>query len=302
MVYTGPLIDAHHHLWDLSMDRHPWLRLGGGPTALGDLAYLRHDYLPEDYLRDSAGVDVAATVCIEALWDRAHDPDEEIAWLDGLDRPERVATRYVAAADFAAPDAAARLRRLAAHPRVAGVRQAVRWHPDPARSWASRDLMDGPAWRQGAAGLAREGLVLELLMSPWQAKAVHRLASDLPDLTIVVNHCSSPIDRDAEGLDRWRRGLEAMAEAPNVHLKLSNFVAYAENPSLDAARAVLLACLDAFGARRCLWGSEYPVARKMMSYQGVTDLFRRAIGILPDADQAVILFGNAARLYRLTTP
>ena len=37
-LYRGPIIDAHIHLWDLGMDRHPWLRpTGGAIQALGDL-------------------------------------------------------------------------------------------------------------------------------------------------------------------------------------------------------------------------------------------------------------------------
>ena len=37
-LYQGPIIDPHIHLWDLGMDRHPWLRPTGGEIqALGDL-------------------------------------------------------------------------------------------------------------------------------------------------------------------------------------------------------------------------------------------------------------------------
>ena len=66
------LIDAHHHLWDLSMDRHPWL--GSRPERqffLGDYSPIKKNYLPADYLKDSAGHNVLATVHCEAEWDRA---------------------------------------------------------------------------------------------------------------------------------------------------------------------------------------------------------------------------------------
>ena len=40
--YQGPIIDAHHHLWDLSLGRHPWLTSDDGAIkALGDISYLR---------------------------------------------------------------------------------------------------------------------------------------------------------------------------------------------------------------------------------------------------------------------
>jgi predicted TIM-barrel fold metal-dependent hydrolase len=61
------LIDAHHHLWDLSMRRHPWLGDHPEPNFfMGDYSGIRRDYLPADYLRDAADHNVLATVHCEA--------------------------------------------------------------------------------------------------------------------------------------------------------------------------------------------------------------------------------------------
>jgi len=71
-LYGGPIIDAHCHLWDLGMNRHPWLRpTGGAIQALGDLAAIRRNYLVEDYRRDATNQNVIASVHVEASWDRA---------------------------------------------------------------------------------------------------------------------------------------------------------------------------------------------------------------------------------------
>ena len=68
-MYDGPIIDPHHHLWDLSMGKHPWLLPADNAVqALGGLDDLRRNYLVRDYLKDSAGYNVVATVHIEALW------------------------------------------------------------------------------------------------------------------------------------------------------------------------------------------------------------------------------------------
>ena len=59
---VGPIIDPHHHLWDLGLGRHPWLAPRAGHSGgLGDLARLRQNYLPTDYLRDAADHNIVAT-------------------------------------------------------------------------------------------------------------------------------------------------------------------------------------------------------------------------------------------------
>src|SRR6185437_10402686 len=50
------LIDAHHHLWDLRMGKHPWLcGAEEKPFFMGDYTPLKRDYLPDDYRRDAVG-------------------------------------------------------------------------------------------------------------------------------------------------------------------------------------------------------------------------------------------------------
>ena len=211
-LYRGPIIDAHCHLWDLGMDRHPWLRpVGGAIEALGDLGPIRRNYLVDDYRRDAANQNVVASVHIEAAWDRTDDPLAEIRWLETLDKSSGVAIRYIGFADLAAPDAGAALDRLAEVERCVGVRQMLSWRPaDPARSFAPRPgIADEPDFRRGVALLARHDQILELMLYPYQAHEVARLARDFPEQTFIVNHCGSPIDRDRDGMARWREGLQA---------------------------------------------------------------------------------------------
>ena len=52
---TDPIIDAHHHYWDLAMRAHPWLvREPMIPFRYGDYSVLRCNFLPDDYRRVSA--------------------------------------------------------------------------------------------------------------------------------------------------------------------------------------------------------------------------------------------------------
>jgi predicted TIM-barrel fold metal-dependent hydrolase len=298
MRYDGPIIDAHHHLWDLSMGRHPWL-IEGDPAmqSLGDLGFLRRDYLIADYLADIGAQNVVGSVCVEAVWDRGRPVEEEAAWIKALDRPRAIASRVVAWAPLASPEVEGALDVLEAQGNVAGVRETIRWHPDPAKRWTEAGILDRPEWRQGAAALARRGLVLDVLMNPYQADDVARLARDIPALRIVVNHCGTPVDRDDAGLARWRAGLRAMAEHPNVAIKLSNYGAYGADRSLPALRAVLMTCIDAFGVARAMFGSDYPVGRRAMSYAEACERFKDVAEGFSGGEQRALFCANAASIY-----
>lgn len=291
-LYAGPIVDAHHHLWDLSMDRHPWLRGRKG-------APLGRSCLPEDYLAAAEGFDLAASIHVEANWDPA-DPLGEIGWLDELARPDGIAVRYVAFADLASDDAVATLDAHAAHERVVGVRDIVSWHPDPARSAVkNRGRMLDPAWQAGLARLEALDLSFDLLMSPWQFDDAVDLFDGFPGIRFVINHCGSPFDRSPEGLSQWAEGLKRLAKAPNVWLKISDLVAYDPDWTEESLALVSRACLDAFGPNRCMLASDHPVVTLSASFRQTYDHFRRVFSDLPERDQYALFAGNAAEFYRV---
>jgi predicted TIM-barrel fold metal-dependent hydrolase len=251
--YEGPIIDAHHHLWDMSLNRHPWLTSEEGAIkALGDITYLKQDYLIDDLLADIGPQNVTGSVYVEAAWDRSRPPVEEIEWLESLEKPGRIAGRSIGFAPLKSPGIDRTLETLAARPSLAGIREVIRWHPDPARRWTEPGVVDDPAWRRGLEQLGARGLLLELLMNPYQSAEVARLAATYPEQIFIINHCATPIDRDAEGLARWRDGLKLMSARDNIAIKVSNFGAYGQERGLTAWRDTVMTCVDAFGTKRCL--------------------------------------------------
>ncbi|MDF1608943.1 amidohydrolase family protein [Hoeflea sp. YIM 152468] len=295
-IYQGPIIDAHHHLWDLSLDRHPWL----AATGRGDgLAPLRRTFLADDYRHQAACANIVATVHAEANWDTT-DPFGEVEWLDRLARPERIAARYVAYAALADPDIESTLAQLAEHRRVAGIREILSWHPDPAKTrTADAGIIHSPAWRTGLAALQRHGLSFDLLISPWQLDDALGLASDHPDMRFVVNHCGSPMDRDAEGLDRWRRGVRALAAADNVVLKLSDPVAYDPQWTVGSLAGIINHCIDCFTPGRCMFASDYPVSALHISFEEWLAVFSGIVAGLSDTEKHSIFHDCAREVYQV---
>ena len=300
--YDGPVIDPHHHLWDLSLGRHPWLMkqsAAGQEPVFGSIAPIQRDYRIADYLRDARGQNIIATVHVEAGWSDDF-PLQETRWLDGLDKSTGVARRYIARVPLDSPDAARLLEEEAANPNVVGIRDIVSWHPDPAKSFAARkERMSELGWRTGLVHASRLGLSFDLMLFPWQMDEAMRLVADFPETRFVLNHCGSPADRSDEGMALWRKGLSALGEAENVLIKISDLVAYDNDWTLQSLRLVIDHCLDCFGPDRAMFASDFPVAGLHASFEEIYDVFRSVAASLSAHEQRQLFFATANRTYRL---
>ncbi|XIK06349.1 amidohydrolase family protein [Mesorhizobium sp. AaZ16] len=298
-MYSGPIIDAHHHLWDYALARHPWLRPGNATvTAIGGLEQLRRNFLPEDYRADFADEGIVGSVHIEALWESS-DLLGETIWLEGLDKSGGIAARYVAGAPLGSSSGAEIVRKQAAFKNVTGIRGILSHHPVKSElSFVARgDLAYDEKWRGDVAVLHEAGLNLELMMYPYQAQAVSDLARAFPDLQIIINHCGSPIDRDEEGMQRWRDGLALIARHPNIALKISNVGAYDSEWSYESVKMVVEDCMKAFGYHRCMFGTDYPVSNLNMKPGNIFQNFRKATSDAPLGCQEALFYSNARKIY-----
>jgi predicted TIM-barrel fold metal-dependent hydrolase len=298
-IYSGPIIDAHHHLWDLRLGRHPWLSATAERGGLGDLGPLRQNYLPQDYLDDAARQNIFASVHVEAGW-TSDDCLGETRWLEKLKKKQGVAARYVVHVPLSAPNAADLIAAHMEYPRVVGVRDILSWDSDPARRFAARDgIMEEPQWRAGLAQLKWHDLVFDLMVYPHQLASATRLAADFPDQLFVLNHCGSPIDRDSEGMRRWSEGLSNLARCENVAIKISDLVAYDHDWSLDSLRPVVEHCVECFGPERAMFASDFPVAGLHASFDDVYDSFKIIVSALSANEQRALFFETAKQIYRL---
>ena len=142
------LIDAHHHLWDLSQGKHP--NLIGEPRHdffMGDDSALRRDYLPLDYKRDADRHNVLTTVHCEAEWDRG-DQIGETRWITQINAEYGFPGAIVAHAWFDTDNAEEIIAAQAAFPLVRGIRsKPVTASP---RSNAARNFSPLACWMERA--------------------------------------------------------------------------------------------------------------------------------------------------------
>jgi predicted TIM-barrel fold metal-dependent hydrolase len=84
MLDAQPIIDPHHHLWDLGRNPYPWLQDRTlAPRLEGDIRPIAKDYLLEDYASDTRNQNVVKSVHIECGWD-PFNPVGETEWLQRL--------------------------------------------------------------------------------------------------------------------------------------------------------------------------------------------------------------------------
>ncbi|GAC1339864.1 MAG: amidohydrolase [Acetobacteraceae bacterium] len=295
-----PMIDAHHHFWDLDAHHHPWLTARERiPFRYGDYGAICRTYLPPNYRADTAGYPVVGTVHMEAEIAPA-EAARESDWLAGLSAREGLPWACVAQARLDHPDRASLLAAQAACPMVRGIRhKPATASSAAAMSRGAPGSMDDPAWRGGYALLQQHGFSFDLQAPWWHAEQAASLAADFPGTPLIINHSFLPADRSQAGLAAWRQALERVARQPNVALKISGLGLLgrpwraAENvPIMRDAIAIL-------GWQRCLFASNFPVDSLVARFGEIADAFLEAIADRPLDQRRALLHDNAVRLYRL---
>jgi predicted TIM-barrel fold metal-dependent hydrolase len=262
MAYSGPIVDPHMHLWDLERHYYAWLQDTPLPhNPAGDISGIAHrSYGLDDYLAETRGWNVVQTVHVECGLP-PKDQLSETDWLQAIADRRGFPHGVVAGACLERADVEPLLEAHAARPNVRGVRQIVNWHADPAKTYTSRDLLKDEAWRRGFGLLAKFGLSFDLQLYPTQMFDAVKLAARYPDTPIIVNHSGMPTDRDEAGLALWATGMDALADQPNVSVKISNLGGVDPGWSALSIESFVHRLLDFFGVERVMFASNFPVDR-----------------------------------------
>jgi predicted TIM-barrel fold metal-dependent hydrolase len=292
------IADSHHHLWDLRLNRYPWLQ--GEPEDPADpsgVGMLQRDYLVTDLLADTAGLPLVSSVHVEAAHDPA-DPVHETRWLQAVSDRHGFPAVIVAAATLETPDAADVLAAHREHAAVRGIRQMLDRNPVSGVSQETA-LMDDPKWRRGFARLAPLGLSFDLQVLPSQLDVAARLAADFADTVFVLNHGGYHVPASAQQRDLWRRGVGLLARQPNVVVKLSGYDAVDPDWSGDGYADYARTLLDAFGVDRVLFGSNFPVDRRTISYPALVAATVAVTSELTADERDRLFYRNTVRTYRI---
>jgi predicted TIM-barrel fold metal-dependent hydrolase len=297
-MYAGPIVDSHMHLWDLAND-YPWLK-NRDPNIerlIGNYDQMRHNFLFADYAALTRGSNVVKSVHIQALG-FPDNPVGETEWLQGQADRHGYPHGIVAYADLSDPAVEETLRRQCVSRNVRGIRMPLNYDETPWRRMATRAYLRDQQWRRGFALLSRHGLVFDLQIYDHQAPDAVALAQDFPDTTIVIDHLVWPIDPAAR-FEEWTEHLSTLAKCPNVVLKLSGIGCVLRGCSPELVRQYLRRAVAAFGASRCMFGSNCPPDSLYYGFHALVGTYKQALSDRSSAEQHDLFYGTALRVYRL---
>ncbi|MDM0117972.1 amidohydrolase family protein [Variovorax sp. J22R133] len=311
-----PIVDAHHHFYD----RPGWT------------------YRADDYMADAcSGHNVRASVYMQALTRYRAEGPEALRPVGETDyvvaathanagELPQVARGIVGYANLRLGAAVREVLEAHLHAgagRFRGVRHLTTWDAHPSLvnplTAAPRGLLLDRIYRQGVAQLAPLGLSYDAWLFFPQLPELLDLAKAFPETTVIVNHCGGIVrigayaDRHPELFSTWSASMREIARLPNVHVKLGglgmringfDFEKGQTPPSsrhlADTWKPWIETCIEAFGAKRCMFESNFPVDKGSCSYATCWNAFKRLTTNATAAERQALFEGTATRAYRLT--
>jgi len=273
-------IDTHQHFWQYNDSDYGWMGAG--------MERLKCDRLPGDLapLLEKVGIDGTVTV-------QARQCLEETEWLLRLADENKFIKGVVGWVDLRSPQLELQLERFCYHPRLRGVRHVV--HDEPDDKFMMRD-----DFIHGIGKLNRYGLTYDLLLFPKHLRVACELVGKFPEQVFVLDHISKPLIKDRK-IEPWKTDIHRLASFENVSCKISGMVTEADwrNWKPDDFKTYMDIVLEAFGSKRIMLGSDWPVCTVAGEYEEVMRIVGDYIEQLSSDEQAAIWAENAKRIYQV---
>ncbi len=288
------IVDPHIHLWDLWTRIYPHFEK---PGPGGANATICRSYLIEEYLEEGRDAfEIVGAVHVEAF---PTDPVKETETLQKVADANPLPLVIVGNGDLGSPQFPALLDQHQEFAIFRGIRQVVNMHPDPKRSYTSRDLMAEGQFLEGLRELGRRGLSFDLQLYPHQMETAAALAAKAPDTRIILNHAGMWADRDLAGWRQYKAGLRTLAAQPNIVAKISGLAMLDNGWTTESIRPLVLESIDAFGPERAMFASNFPVDKQYSDFVTVWRAFDAITAGFSEAERAGLFRDNARKHYRI---
>ena len=275
------IIDTHLHLIDPKRHSYPWL---------ADHPELNREFALADYCL--AARPLGVTACLHMEVDVAEtDMATEARWAAELGAP---ITAVIAACRPESSGFAGYLDDIGTIAKLRGLRRILHTSPD--------ELSQQPLFVQNIRRLTSRHLPFDICVLARQLPLAFALAKLCPDVQFILDHCGGA-DFNRETYSQWRNDILDIAALPNVACKISGIIASGSQPRhVDHLRPVVEHCIAAFGWRRVVWGSDYPVTARCTTLTAWVKATQSILAGCSLNEHEALFYANATRFYRLSIP
>jgi L-fuconolactonase len=273
-------IDAHHHFWRYDPLEYEWIS--------NEMSAIQHDFLPADLKQqiEATGIDGVIPV-------QARQTVEETRWLLSFASQADFIRGVVGWAPLTTYELEETLAEMAQNPKLRGVRHVLQGEPDELY------MLRGD-FNRGVRLLKHFKLTYDILIYERQLPQTIEFVDFHPNQVFVVDHLAKPRVRENE-LSPWRENIRELARRANVYCKISGLATEADHHAWTIPQLLpyIETVLEAFGPKRCMFGSDWPVCLVAIPYQEWVDLVNAVVDNFSETEQAQFWSGTAQEAYAL---
>lgn len=274
------LIDAHHHLWEYNSRDYAWMT--------DEMAALRRNFVVPELVEAVRESGVDGTVVVQAS-----QTLYETNWLLDLARQNSILFGVVGWVPLTAPDVRAHLEKFGGEPKLKSVRHVLQDESDD--FFVLRE-----DFNRGVDLLKQFNLAYDILIFERHLPQTIEFVDRHPQQVFIVDHIAKPRIRE-NLLSPWKKNIQELAMRENVHCKISGMVTEADWAAWTEGqlRPYIEVVLSAFGPKRLMFGSDWPVLTLASNYKQWVDTLRRVVSDLSADEQEEICWRTAKRTYQL---
>lgn len=275
-------IDSHQHFWKYDPKKQDWID--------SSMEVLKQNYLPQDLIPILENHQIDGSIVVQA-----EESFRETAWLLDLCEEEEKILGIVGWADLAKDDLDRDLDQFASFAKLKGYREVLQSKPSP--------YFLKPEFIRGLGKLAKRGYSYDVLLRSSQLEAGVELIKKAPEMPLVVDHLAKPEIKLGIWRD-WRKQMSLLAEREYISCKLSGMVTEADwkNWKAHDLRIYLDTCLELFGPKRLMFGSDWPVCLLAADYSQVAEVLADFLAPLSSSEKAWIWGKSAMEFYNIKLP
>lgn len=273
-------IDAHLHFWKYNPAEHAWIS--------DEFAAIRRDFLPQQLEEVFRTHQIAAGVAVQA-----DQTAEETDFLLQLSTQSDLIKGVVGWVDLQSPNLEERLEFYSQYPVLKGFRHILQGEKQ-------RDFCLNKNFLNGISLLERYNFSYDILILPDQLQYIPEFVARFPNQRFILDHIAKPMIKRGE-IAVWEREIRKVAAYEQVSCKVSGLVTEADlktwktsdfNPYLEVVT-------EAFGIKRLLYGSDWPVCLAAGNYTAIFQLLKTYFNTFSAAEQELFFYQNATDFYRL---